>query len=142
MHPTSSVRGAKAKFRVVNVSKFGTPKPQNPFVCHDMEVSINVGTPTWMVCEGKPLQNLRVPPFLETPIYLVIVFHGHTMDTSPISRHPAMTTAATLQSCNGFFGAGCGSLKMVSVSSTCNTRSAIVLTTQVTIPSAQHEIPH
>ena len=35
-----------------------------------MGVSINGGTPKWMVYEGNPIEmdDLGVPPFMETPI--------------------------------------------------------------------------
>ena len=50
--------------------------PEIMFYFH-MGVSKNSGTPKWMVYKGKPyeqMDDLRVPLFLETPIYSLVLF--------------------------------------------------------------------
>ena len=50
-----------------------------------MGVSINIGTPKWMVYDGKPyflMDDLGVPLFLETPICVMnITLSGATSKT-------------------------------------------------------------
>ena len=40
----------------------------------DMGVSINGGTPKWMVYKGNPteMDDLGIPPFMETPIFIIL----------------------------------------------------------------------
>jgi len=51
-----------------------------------MGASKNCGTPKWMVYNGKPLKmdDLGVPLFLETPIYVFFFFFGRWSNLTSI----------------------------------------------------------